>query len=132
MGNDPCVPHGGTARRAREQCAEDTVPRSMHAGRNHLAQFLNRRLKSLLLPFISLISLRHPRQLALESLKPRYGFNYEGYACGWGNAGHEMPHWYWSFGEMTISLMAQNYSVNGSLVGMAIRCIDWRVEDLAL
>ena len=84
---------------ARERCAEDTVPRSMHVGRNHLAQFSNSSLKSTLLALVSLVSLRHTGHLALKSLKPCYGFNYEGCASGWSNAGHETPHWYWSFGK---------------------------------
>ena len=63
----------------------------MHVGRNHLAQFLNRSLKSTLLALVSFVSLRRTGHLALKSLKPCYGFNYE--SC-WGNARHETPHKY--------------------------------------
>jgi hypothetical protein len=78
----------------------------MHLGRNHLAQFLNGSPKSTLLALIVLVSMRYAGHLALKSLKPRYGFDYEGYACGWGNAGHGMPQWYWAFGGMPLSLVA--------------------------
>jgi hypothetical protein len=71
----------------------------MHVGRNHLAPFPNSSLKSTLLALVVVVSLRHTGHLALKSLKPGYGFDYIGYASGWTNAGHEMPHWYWSFGK---------------------------------
>ena len=95
----------------RENDAPKIPCGSIRFGRNCLAQFLNRGPKSTLLALVGLVSSRHTGHLALKSLKPRYGFDYEGCACGWGNAGHEMPLWYWSFGELPFSLVAQNCGV---------------------
>jgi len=68
--------------------AEETVPRSLSVCANHLPQLSNSSLKSTPFTLVVLVS----GHLALESLEPGYGFDYEGHACGWSNAGDEMPH----------------------------------------
>jgi hypothetical protein len=78
-----------------QQEVERQLARERKAARERqicLAQFLNRSPKGTLLALVGLVSLRHKGHLALKSLKPSSGFDYEGCACGWGTAGHKMAH----------------------------------------
>ena len=95
------------AGQAGERRAEETCPRSPRVGRNHLPQLLSGSLKGALFTLVILVSLRHTGYLALESLKPRYGFDYEGDARGW-RSRLGMPHrhriWNWPLGGSELSL----------------------------